>query len=84
MIVFQDAADRDAVERERRDRLAQARRANARLRLVAEITTVLSSTLNEEELLRRLVRLVGDIVGIATKTANGTGTRYAVLLTPTG
>ncbi|MFC4052694.1 SpoIIE family protein phosphatase [Actinomadura syzygii] len=63
VIVFQDAAERDAVERERRDRLVRERRANARLRLVAEITTVLSSTLNEEELLRRLVRLVVPALG---------------------
>ncbi|MFI0409309.1 SpoIIE family protein phosphatase [Actinomadura sp. 3N508] len=63
VLVFQDAADRVAVERERRDRLAQVRRANSRLRLVAEITTVLASTLNEEELLRRLVRLVVPALG---------------------
>ncbi|WP_433466423.1 SpoIIE family protein phosphatase [Spirillospora sp. CA-128828] len=63
VIVFQDAADRVAVERERRDRLAQVRRANSRLALVAEITTVLSSTLNEEDLLRRLVRLVVPALG---------------------
>lgn len=63
VIVFQDAADRVAVERERRDRMAQVERANSRLRLVAEITTVLSSTLNEEELLRRLVRLVVPALG---------------------
>lgn len=63
VIVFQDAADRDAVERERRDRMAQVQRANSRLRLVAEITTVLASTLNEEELLRRLVRLVVPALG---------------------
>ncbi|MFI0367046.1 SpoIIE family protein phosphatase [Actinomadura sp. 1N219] len=63
VIVFQDAADRIAVERERRDRMAQVQRANSRLTLVAEITTVLSSTLNEEELLRRLVRLVVPALG---------------------
>ncbi|WP_165964449.1 SpoIIE family protein phosphatase [Actinomadura sp. KC216] len=63
VIVFQDAADRAAVERERRDRMAQVQRANSRLRLVAEITTVLASTLNEEELLRRLVRLVVPALG---------------------
>ncbi|TMQ91504.1 PAS domain S-box protein [Actinomadura soli] len=63
VIVFQDAADRAAVERERRDRLAQVQRANSRLTLVAEITTVLSSTLNEAELLRRLVRLVVPALG---------------------
>ncbi|WP_242907982.1 SpoIIE family protein phosphatase [Actinomadura terrae] len=63
VIVFQNAADRVAVERERRDRMAQVQRANSRLRLVAEITTVLSSTLNEEELLRRLVRLVVPALG---------------------
>ncbi|QKW33493.1 SpoIIE family protein phosphatase [Actinomadura sp. NAK00032] len=63
VIVFQDAADRVAVERERRDRMAQAERANSRLALVAEITTVLSSTLNEAELLRRLVRLVVPALG---------------------
>ncbi|WP_165495033.1 SpoIIE family protein phosphatase [Actinomadura roseirufa] len=63
VIVFQDAADRVAAERERRDRMAQVQRANSRLRLVAEITTVLSSTLNEAELLRRLVRLVVPALG---------------------
>ncbi|TDD37543.1 PAS domain S-box protein [Actinomadura sp. KC06] len=63
VIVFQDAADRIAVERERLDRMAQVQRANSRLTLVAEITTVLASTLNEEELLRRLVRLVVPALG---------------------
>ncbi|TYK51065.1 SpoIIE family protein phosphatase [Actinomadura decatromicini] len=63
VVVFQDAADRVAVERERRDRMAQVQGANSRLRLVAEITTVLLSTLNEEELLRRLVRLVVPALG---------------------
>ncbi|CNF46980.1 Stage II sporulation protein E [Mycobacterium tuberculosis] len=63
VIVFQDAAERVAAERERRDRVAQAERANSRLALVAEITTVLSSTLNETELLRRLVRLVVPALG---------------------
>ncbi|GAA4231555.1 SpoIIE family protein phosphatase [Actinomadura meridiana] len=63
VVVFQDAADQIAVERERRDRMAQVQRANSRLTLVAEITTVLSSTLNEEELLRRLVRLVVPALG---------------------
>ncbi|NKZ02345.1 SpoIIE family protein phosphatase [Actinomadura latina] len=63
VIVLQDAADRFAVERERRHRLAQVEHANSRLALVAEITTVLSSTLNEAELLRRLVRLVVPALG---------------------
>ncbi|XRQ06603.1 SpoIIE family protein phosphatase [Actinomadura welshii] len=63
VIVFQDAADRWAIEHERRDRMAEVRRANARLMLVAEITTVLSSTLEEEEVLRRLVRLVVPALG---------------------
>ncbi|WP_279433681.1 SpoIIE family protein phosphatase [Actinomadura sp. KC345] len=63
VIVFQDAADRVAVERERRDQMARVRRANSRLRLVAEITTVLSSTLDEKEVLRRLVRLVVPALG---------------------
>ncbi|MFB4314855.1 SpoIIE family protein phosphatase [Actinomadura sp. 21ATH] len=63
VIVFQDTADLLAVERERRDRTAQVQRANTRLALVAEITTVLSSTLNETEALRRLVRLVVPALG---------------------
>ncbi|WP_165978209.1 SpoIIE family protein phosphatase [Actinomadura darangshiensis] len=63
VIVFQDAADRVAVEHERRDQMSRVRRANSRLRLVAEVTTVLSSTLNEQEVLRRLVRLVVPALG---------------------
>ncbi|MFA1542585.1 PP2C family protein-serine/threonine phosphatase [Actinomadura monticuli] len=63
VIVLQDVSDRFAVERELRDRAAQVERANARLALVAEITTVLSSTLNETEVLRRLVRLVVPALG---------------------
>ncbi|XRQ09818.1 SpoIIE family protein phosphatase [Actinomadura welshii] len=63
VIVFQDAADRVEAERERREQMARVQRANSRLRLVAEITTVLSSTLNEQEALRRLVRLVVPALG---------------------
>ncbi|WP_396455062.1 SpoIIE family protein phosphatase [Actinomadura sp.] len=63
VIVFQDAADRVEIERERREQMARVQRANSRLRLVAEITTVLSSTLNEQEALRRLVRLVVPHLG---------------------
>ncbi|MBB4772041.1 SpoIIE family protein phosphatase [Actinomadura livida] len=63
VVVFQDAADRVEVERERRDQMARVQRVNSRLRLVAEITTVLSSTLNEQEALRRLVRLVVPALG---------------------
>ncbi|WP_329095967.1 SpoIIE family protein phosphatase [Actinomadura citrea] len=63
VIVLQDAAERLRIEREQHDRMAQARRANSRLALVAEITTVLSSTLNEDEVLRRLVRLTVPALG---------------------
>jgi PAS domain S-box-containing protein len=63
VVVFQDAADRWGLERERRDRMTEVERANSRLTLVAEITTVLSSTLEEEEVLRRLVRLVVPALG---------------------
>ncbi|HEY8478517.1 MAG TPA: SpoIIE family protein phosphatase [Spirillospora sp.] len=63
VIVLQDAAERRAIERERRDRRDEARRARSRLLLVAEITTVLSSTLEEREVLRRLVRLVVPVLG---------------------
>jgi PAS domain S-box-containing protein len=63
VIVLQDAAGRYRIERERHDQMAQVRRANSRLELVAEITTVLSSTLDEDEVLRRLVRLVVPALG---------------------
>ncbi|WP_067466451.1 SpoIIE family protein phosphatase [Actinomadura macra] len=63
VIVLQDAAERFRAEREQRERMGEARRAQSRLALVAEITTVLSSTLNEEEVLRRLVRLVVPALG---------------------
>ncbi|MEU9023611.1 SpoIIE family protein phosphatase [Actinomadura sp. NPDC048394] len=63
VIVLQDAAGRHRIERERHDRMAQVRRANSRLELVAEITTVLSSTLDEDEVLQRLVRLVVPALG---------------------
>ncbi|MWA02694.1 SpoIIE family protein phosphatase [Actinomadura sp. LD22] len=63
VIVLQDAAERHRIERERHDRMAQVRRANSRLELVAEITTVLSSTLDEGEVLRRLVRLIVPALG---------------------
>lgn len=63
VIVFQDAADRIEAERERREQMGRVQRAISRLRLVAEITTVLSSTLNEQEALRRLVRLVVPALG---------------------
>ena len=63
VIVLQDAAERFRIEQERQDRMAEVQRANSRLALVAEITTVLSSTLNEDEVLRRLVRLVVPALG---------------------
>ncbi|WP_176611471.1 SpoIIE family protein phosphatase [Actinomadura sp. WMMB 499] len=63
VLVFQDAAERFVIEDELRDRMAGMRRAISRLELVAEITTVLSSTLNEDEVLRRLVRLVVPALG---------------------
>ncbi|MDL4813740.1 SpoIIE family protein phosphatase [Actinomadura opuntiae] len=63
VVVLQDAAERFRIEQERHDQMAQVRRANSRLALVAEITTVLSSTLNEDEVLRRLVRLVVPALG---------------------
>ncbi|MEV0664699.1 SpoIIE family protein phosphatase [Actinomadura luteofluorescens] len=63
VIVLQDAAERLRIEREQHDRMEQARRANSRLALVAEITTVLSSTLDENEVLRRLVRLSVPALG---------------------
>ncbi|GAA4364617.1 hypothetical protein GCM10023088_09070 [Actinomadura verrucosospora] len=63
VIVLQDATERLRIEREQHDRMEQARRANSRLELVAEITTVLSSTLDENEVLRRLVRLAVPALG---------------------
>ncbi|MFV2173592.1 SpoIIE family protein phosphatase [Actinomadura sp. LOL_016] len=63
VVVLQDAAERFMIEDELRDRMAQMRRAISRLELVAEITTVLSSTLNEDEVLRRLVRLAVPALG---------------------
>ncbi|MEU9870465.1 SpoIIE family protein phosphatase [Actinomadura sp. NPDC048021] len=63
VIVLQDVTERLRIEREQHDRMEQARRANSRLELVAEITTVLSSTLDENEVLRRLVRLAVPALG---------------------
>jgi PAS domain S-box-containing protein len=63
VIVLQDAVERLRIARERHDQMAQVQRANSRLALVAEITTVLSSTLDEDEVLRRLVRLVVPALG---------------------
>ncbi|MFD0898871.1 PP2C family protein-serine/threonine phosphatase [Actinomadura sediminis] len=63
VLVFQDVSERSVIEDELRERMARMRRAISRLRLVAEISTVLSSTLNEEEVLRRLVRLVVPALG---------------------
>ncbi|MEV5831050.1 SpoIIE family protein phosphatase [Spirillospora sp. NPDC052242] len=63
VLVFQDAAERSVIEDELRERMTRMRRAISRLELVAEITTVLSSTLNEGEVLRRLVRLVVPALG---------------------
>ncbi|MER6814794.1 SpoIIE family protein phosphatase [Spirillospora sp. NPDC000708] len=82
VIVLQDAAERARIERERHDQMDQVQRANARLALVAEITTVLSSTLNEQEVLRRLVRLVvpalGDWAAVNLLTPDGHIERVAV------
>ncbi|MES9604619.1 PAS domain S-box protein, partial [Actinomadura sp. NPDC000929] len=63
VIVLQDAAERLRIEREQHDRMVQGRRANSRLALVAEITTVLSSTLDENEVLHRLVRIAVPALG---------------------
>ncbi|WP_344408952.1 PAS domain S-box protein, partial [Actinomadura nitritigenes] len=82
VIVLRDAAERLRIEQERHDRMAQVQRANSRLTLVAKITTVLSSTLNEDEVLRRLVRLVvpalGDWAVVNLLTFDGHIKRVAV------